>query len=166
MCICKVRTINCLSSVHCRWGITARVNGHLSPYSFKNDHIETCCPTPVVRSLIHCTFPCHGFLALPATGFVPLFAVHLATSAPFTWPNVCSVHLAMSTCLALSNQCCLWAFPAKEERRQFASSATNCCSWTQTRPRGSAAKLLSIYLKWLPLLYRSRAQTSVALAQP
>lgn len=54
----------------------------------------------------------------------------------------------------------------EEERWQFASSATNYWSWTQTRPRGSAAKWLSIYLKWLPLLYRSEAQTSVALAQP
>lgn len=107
--------MNCLSSVNCRRGITARVNSRLFPYSFKNDHTETRCPTSVLRSLIHFTFPRHGFLALPATGFVPLFAVHLATSAPFTCPNVCSVHLAMSTCLALSNQCRLWAFPARRK---------------------------------------------------
>lgn len=115
LCTCKVGTMTCLSSVNYRLGITVWVNGRLFPYSFENDHTESCCPTSVLRSLIHCTFPCHGFLALPATGIVPLFAVHLAVSAPFTCPNVCSVHLAMSTCLALSNQSCLWAFPARRK---------------------------------------------------
>lgn len=43
------------------------------------------------------TLPCHGFLALAATGIVALFAVHLAASAPSAGPNVCSVHLPMST---------------------------------------------------------------------
>lgn len=42
------------------------------------------------------TFPCHTFLGLPVTGIVPLFAVHLASSAPRARPNVCSVHLPMA----------------------------------------------------------------------
>lgn len=50
---------------------------------------------------------------LSSAGFVPLFSVCLAMLAPFTCPNVCSVHLAMSTCSALSNRHLLWAFPAK-----------------------------------------------------
>lgn len=87
---------------------------------------------------------------------------------------VCSLHLSKCLLCPLSHVHLLGLVKSvlsvgvscKEERRQFASSATNCCSWTQTRPRGSAAKLLSIYLKWLPLLYHSRAQTSVALDQP
>lgn len=87
---------------------------------------------------------------------------------------VCSLHLSKCLLCPLSHVHLLGLVKSvpsvgvscKEERRQFASLATNCCSWTLTRPRGSAAKLLSIYLKWLPLLYRSRAETSVAMAQP
>lgn len=92
------------SICHWRWNAT-QANGRLFPYSFKNDLNETCSgPSPA---------PCHGFLAL-AVGFVPLFAVHLATSASSTCPNVCTVHLAMSTCLALL-KCCRWAFPVKRK---------------------------------------------------
>lgn len=63
------------------------------------------------------TFPCHSSLARLASGFVPLFAVHLAASAPFR----------VSQCLPCplshvhSGQCRGWAFPDQEQRRQFAS---------------------------------------------
>lgn len=42
-------------------------------------------------------FPRHSSLVLPVSGFVPLFAVHLAAVRPPPRPHVCSVHLPMST---------------------------------------------------------------------
>lgn len=62
----------------------------------ENDDLRTHRLCFSTHPLKHRTFPCHTFLALPVTGIVPLFAVHLAASAPRARPNVCSVHLPMA----------------------------------------------------------------------
>lgn len=109
LCARKDESVSSLSSVDFLRVIAARV--HLFPCSGRSNPWK-CSPISAQRSLIHCTSHCHGFLALASAGFVPLFAVHLATSVPFTCANVYSVHLAISTRLASSNQSCLWTFPA------------------------------------------------------
>lgn len=123
-----------------------------------DDRRQPCFST---QPLKHHTLPRHSFLALPATGIVAPFAVHLAASAPSARPNVCSVHLPMSTEIS-----------AVGGRFLRGAKATICLLWdkhlqtdTKRGPRGSAAKLLCIYLKWLALPCRRRAQTEVARAQ-
>lgn len=87
-----------------------------------------------------CLAPCHSLLVLSTVGFVPLFAVHLATLASFTCTNVCRivccVHLRSLVKLVPS---------VGVSRRQFASSATSCCSWTWTRPWSWTRKLLHLF---------------------
>lgn len=162
--ICQVGSMNCLSSINYRQGIPAPVNEYYFHFFKKRPHWNMLSN---LRSLL--SDPLHISLSrlLSATRYWLCSFV----CCPLSY--VCSLHLSKCLLCPLSHVHFLGLVKSvlsvgvscKEERRQFASLATNCCSWTQTRPPGSAMKLLSIYLKWLPLLYHSRAQTSVALAQ-